>query len=136
MDCVNRDAFVVAARRIPIARFKGSWPAPPATALEAAVIAALVDETGLASERIDEIIIGQVLTGGAGQNPARQTALKAGLPVSVPAMTINKVCGAGQKSVHLAAQAIKCGDADIVIAGGQGSMTEAPFFLHGARDGH
>ncbi|TIW77232.1 MAG: acetyl-CoA C-acetyltransferase, partial [Mesorhizobium sp.] len=81
------------------------------------------------------VIMGQVLTGGAGQNPARQAALKAGLPVGVPAMTVNKVCGAGQKSIHLAAQAIRCGDADCVIAGGQDSMTSAPHVIHGVRAG-
>ena len=106
-----------------------------ASDLGATVITGLLDETGIEPRAVSEVILGQVLTGGAGQNPARQAALKGGLPVDVPAMTINKVCGAGQKSIHLAAQAIRCGDADIVIAGGQDSMTQAPHFLYGVRSG-
>jgi acetyl-CoA C-acetyltransferase len=95
----------------------------------------MLADARLAPDAVSEVIMGQVLTGGAGQNPARQSALKAGLPVSVPAMTVNKVCGAGQKSIHLAAQAIRCGDADCVIAGGQDSMTSAPHFIDGVRGG-
>ena len=129
-------AYIVAASRTPIARLNGGLAGLPATNLGASLIAAIITETGLASEEIDEIVLGQVLAGGAGQNPARQAALQAGVPVTVPAMTINKVCGAGQKSIHLAAQAIRCQDAEIVVAGGQDSMTEAPLVVHGIRGGH
>lgn len=89
----------------------------------------------MAPEQIDEVILGQVLTAGCGQNPARQTALRAGLPSTTPALTINLVCGSGLKAVHQAVQAIRCGDAQIVIAGGQESMSNAPYFLDGARAG-
>ena len=129
-------AYIVAARRTPIARLNGVLAGQSATNLGACLIAAIITETGLAPEEIDEIVLGQVLAGGAGQNPARQAALQAGVPVAVPAMTINKVCGAGQKSIHLAAQAIRCLDAEIVVAGGQDSMTEAPLVVHGIRGGH
>jgi acetyl-CoA C-acetyltransferase len=130
-----QDVFIVAARRTPIARLNGAFATLPAAELGATVIRALLDETGIEDGAVSEIIMGQVLTGGAGQNPARQAALKAGIPVAVPAMTVNKVCGAGQKSIHLAAQAIRCGDADVVIAGGQDSMTQAPHLLYGLRAG-
>ncbi|MET3580074.1 acetyl-CoA C-acetyltransferase [Mesorhizobium robiniae] len=130
-----QDVFIVAARRTPIGKLNGAFAGIPAADLGAAVIGSLLEETGIEGDAVGEIIMGQVLTGGAGQNPARQAALKAGIPVSVPAMTVNKVCGAGQKSIHLAAQAIRCGDADIVIAGGQDSMTEAPHLIYGARRG-
>jgi acetyl-CoA C-acetyltransferase len=99
------------------------------------VIASLLKSVGIEGEQVDEVIMGQVLTGGAGQNPARQAELAAEIPVRVPAMTVNKVCGAGQKSIHLAAQAIRCGDADVVVAGGQDSMTQAPHLLYGLRSG-
>jgi len=130
-----QDVFIVAARRTPITKLNGAFATLPAAELGATVIRALLDETGVEDGAVSEIIMGQVLTGGAGQNPARQAALKAGIPVAVPAMTVNKVCGAGQKSIHLAAQAIRCGDADVVIAGGQDSMTQAPHLLYGMRAG-
>jgi len=104
--------------------------------LGAQVVRQLISDIDLDPEDISEVILGQVLQGGAGQNPARQTALKAGVPVSTPALTINQVCGAGQRSIHLATQAILAGDADVVIAGGQDSMTEAPFVLRGVRAGY
>lgn len=129
------DVFIVAARRTPIARLNGSLRSLSAAELGARVIRALLDDADLEADAVDEVIIGQVLTGGAGQNPARQAALAAGIPVNVPAMTINKVCGAGQKSIHLAAQAIRCGDADVVIAGGQDSMSAAPHLIYGLRGG-
>ncbi|QSY97817.1 acetyl-CoA C-acetyltransferase (plasmid) [Rhizobium bangladeshense] len=129
------DVFIVAAKRTAIARLNGSLASETAADLGAVVIRALLEEADIAGEAVDEVIMGQVLTGGAGQNPARQAALAAGIPVSVPAMTVNKVCGAGQKSIHLAAQAIRCGDADIVIAGGQDSMSRAPHLLYGLRGG-
>ncbi|MBY3591340.1 acetyl-CoA C-acetyltransferase [Rhizobium bangladeshense] len=129
------DVFIVAAKRTAIARLNGSLASETAADLGAVVIRALLEEADIAGDAIDEVIMGQVLTGGAGQNPARQAALAAGIPVSVPAMTVNKVCGAGQKSIHLAAQAIRCGDVDIVIAGGQDSMSRAPHLLYGLRGG-
>jgi acetyl-CoA C-acetyltransferase len=127
------DIFIVSAKRSPIGRLNGALAGFPAARLGAQVIRAVLDDTGIDPALIDEVIVGQVLSGGAGQNPARQAAIWAGIPTSVPAMTINKVCGAGLKSIHLAAQAIKAGDAEIVIAGGQDSMTEAPHLLYGLR---
>lgn len=127
--------FIVGAKRTAIGKLRGALSGKPASDLGAAAIRGLLDETELGSDAISEVIMGQVLTGGAGQNPARQAAMAAGLDKSVPAMTVNKVCGAGQKSIHLAAQAIRCGDADVVIAGGQDSMTEAPFVIDSARKG-
>ncbi|RWD72013.1 acetyl-CoA C-acetyltransferase [Mesorhizobium sp.] len=131
MDAV----YIVAAKRTPIGKLNGAFASLSAAGLGAQLIQAMLAETQLAPDAVGEVIMGQVLTGGAGQNPARQAALKAGLPVGVPAMTVNKVCGAGQKSIHLAAQAIRCGDADCVIAGGQDSMTSAPHVIHGVRAG-
>lgn len=131
MDAVH----IVAAKRTPIGKLNGAFCDLSAAEMGAQLIHAMLAQTQLAPDAVSEVIMGQVLTGGAGQNPARQAALKAGLPVSVPAMTVNKVCGAGQKSIHLAAQAIRCGDADCVIAGGQDSMTSAPHVIHGARAG-
>ncbi|CAN7550875.1 acetyl-CoA C-acetyltransferase [Mesorhizobium sp. LjNodule214] len=125
--------YIVAAKRTPIGRLNGALASLSAADLGGQLIQAMLAETGLAPESVSEVILGQVLTGGAGQNPARQASLRAGLPVSVPAMTVNKVCGAGQKSIHLAAQAIRCEDADCVIAGGQDSMTSAPHFISGIR---
>jgi acetyl-CoA C-acetyltransferase len=127
--------YVVAARRTPIGKLNGVFASLSAAELGGQLIQAMLAETQLAPDAVSEVIMGQVLTGGAGQNPARQASLGAGLPVSIPAMTVNKVCGAGQKSIHLAAQAIRCGDADCVIAGGQDSMTSAPHFISGARGG-
>ena len=131
MDAV----YIVAAKRTPIGKLNGAFAGLAAAELGAQLVQTMLAQTRLAPDAVSEVIIGQVLTGGAGQNPARQAALKAGLPVSVPAMTVNKVCGAGQKSIHLAAQAIRCGDADCVIAGGQDSMTSAPHVIHGVRGG-
>lgn len=130
-----RQIHIVAARRTPIGKLNGAFSGVAAADLGAEVIKALVDETGIEPATVSEVIMGQVLTGGAGQNPARQAALKAGLPVTVSALSVNQVCGAGQRSIHLAAQAIRCGDADIVISGGQDSMTEAPHLLYGMRSG-
>src|SRR5206468_9531860 len=107
----------------------------PAPELGATVLRALLEQSGIPGEAVSEVILGQVLTGGSGQNPARQALIKSGLPNVIPAMTINKVCGSGLKAVMLAAQAIRCGDADIVIAGGQENMSAAPHVLHGSRDG-
>ncbi|WP_165671682.1 acetyl-CoA C-acyltransferase, partial [Metapseudomonas otitidis] len=107
----------------------------PAPELGAAVIRQLLAQTGLDGAQVDEVILGQVLTAGSGQNPARQAAILAGLPHAVPALTLNKVCGSGLKALHLAAQAIRCGDAEVVIAGGQENMSLAPYVMPGARTG-
>ena len=129
------EVVIVAAGRTPIGSFGGALANIPAHSLGAAVIISLLEKTGLDPAQIDEVILGQVLTAGEGQNPARQAAIEAGLPHSVPAMTINKVCGSGLKAVHLAAQAIKCGDAEIIIAGGQENMSRAPHVLPKSRSG-
>lgn len=122
------DVVIVAATRTPIGSFHGALAPLSAVELGTTVIRALLEKTGVAPEQIDDVILGQVLTTGCGQNPARQTAIRAGLPVTTPAMTLNLLCGSGLKAVHLAVQAIRCGDADIVIAGGQESMSNAPIF--------
>ncbi len=126
---------IVAARRTPIGAFNGSLASLRASDLGTVVIRDLLEQTGLKPEQIDEVLLGQVLTAGCGQNPARQSAIHAGLPHSTPAMTINKVCGSGLKAVHLGAQAILLGDADIIIAGGQESMSQSPHVLPHSRDG-
>jgi acetyl-CoA C-acetyltransferase len=129
------DVVIVAALRTGVGKFGGTIGKIPATELGAKVIAALIARTGVSPELVSEVLMGQVLTAASGQNPARQASIRAGIPNMVPAMTINKVCGSGLKATHLAAQAIKAGDADIVIAGGQESMSLAPHALNGARDG-
>jgi acetyl-CoA C-acetyltransferase len=129
------DVVIVAALRTAVGKFGGALAKVPATELGAQVIAALLAKTGIRPEQVSEVILGQVLTAGVGQNPARQASLKAGLPDMVPAFTVGKVCGSGLKAVHLAAQAIKCGDAQIVIAGGQENMSAAPHVLNGSREG-
>lgn len=129
------DVVIVAATRTAIGSFGGSLASLSAVDLGATVISALIEKTGVANDAVDEVLMGQVLTAACGQNPARQAAIKAGLSASVPAMTINKVCGSGLKAVHLAAQAIACGDADIVIAGGQESMSNAPHAQPNSRNG-
>ncbi|MGE0005428.1 MAG: acetyl-CoA C-acetyltransferase [Parvibaculaceae bacterium] len=133
---MQTDAYIVAAKRSPIGKLNGSLSGLPASAIGAQVIAGMIAESALDPAAVSDVVMGQVLTGGAGQNPARQAALGAGLPVTTPALTVNQVCGAGQRSIHLAAQAIQCGDAEIVVAGGQDSMTEAPHLLYGMRRGH
>ena len=130
-----KDVVIVAAKRTAIGKFGGSLAKVSAPELGATVIQALLAETGVAGEAVDEVILGQVLAAGAGQNPARQAVIKAGLPDSVSAMTINKVCGSGLKAVMLAAQAIACGDADIIIAGGQENMSASAHVLPNSRDG-
>ncbi|CAD5108645.1 acetyl-CoA C-acetyltransferase [Zestomonas carbonaria] len=129
------DVVIVAATRTAIGSFQGSLADVPAPELGAALIRALLEKTGIAASAVDEVILGQVLTAGAGQNPARQAAIAAGLPAEVPALTLNKVCGSGLKSVHLAIQAIRCGDAELVVAGGQENMSLAPYVLPKARTG-
>jgi len=129
------DVVIVAATRTAIGSFQGALASVPAVDLGAAVIKQLLEQTRLDPGQVDEVILGQVLTAGAGQNPARQAAIKAGLPYSVPALTLNKVCGSGLKALHLAAQAIRCGDAEVVIAGGQENMSLAPYVMPSARTG-
>ncbi|WP_269617499.1 acetyl-CoA C-acetyltransferase [Zhongshania sp. BJYM1] len=131
----ERKVVIVEAVRTAIGNFNGALSSVPAHLLGAKVISALLSRSGIDPKQIDEVILGQVLTAGAGQNPARQAVIAAGLPETCPAMTINKVCGSGLKAVHLAAQAILCGDADIVIAGGQENMSLSPHVLPKSRDG-
>jgi len=130
-----RDAVIVAAKRTAIGKYMGSLAGVPATALGATVIKALLEETGVAAAQVDELIFGHVLTAGEGQNTARQASIQAGLPETTPALTINKVCGSGLKAVSLAAQAIRLGDADIIIAGGQENMSASAHVLPGSRTG-
>jgi len=132
---MSDNVVIVAAARTAVGVFGGSLAGTPAHTLGAAVIKAVLERSGISPEQVDEVILGQVLTAGMGQNPARQASIIAGLPNSVPSMTVNKVCGSGLKSVHLAAQAIKCGDADIIIAGGQENMSMAPHVLPNSRNG-
>jgi acetyl-CoA C-acetyltransferase len=129
------DVVIVAALRTAVGKFGGTISRIPASELGAKVISALLQKTGVKPEMVSEVLLGQVLTAGVGQNPARQASIRAGVPAMVPAMTINKVCGSGLKATHLAAQAIRTGDSEIVIAGGQESMSLAPHVLNGARDG-
>ena len=129
------DVVIVAATRTAVGKFGGSLAKIPAAELGAKVIKSLLQKTGIKPDQVSEVIMGQVLTAGDGQNPARQASIKGGVPDMVPAMTIGKVCGSGLKAVHLAAQAIKCGDADIVIAGGQENMSASGHVLKGSRDG-
>ncbi|MEN9483339.1 acetyl-CoA C-acetyltransferase [Sphaerotilus montanus] len=129
------DIVIVAAARTAVGKFGGSLSKTAAPELGATVVRALLQRSGLSGEQIGELIFGQVLTAGSGQNPARQTVIKSGLPQGVPAMTINKVCGSGLKAVMLGAQAIRDGDSEIVIAGGQENMSMSPHVLAGSRDG-
>ncbi|MGH2417541.1 MAG: acetyl-CoA C-acyltransferase, partial [Candidatus Limnocylindria bacterium] len=131
-----RDVYILSAARTPIGRFGGSLSTTPAIDLGAVAIHAAVERAGVAPEKIDEVIMGQVLQAGAGQAPARQAALKAGLPEGVSATTINKVCGSGLKAVMMGAAAIRAGDADAIVAGGMESMNMAPYLLPGARTGY
>jgi acetyl-CoA C-acetyltransferase len=130
-----QEVVIVAATRTAIGSFQGALANVSAVDLGAAVIRQLISQTGLDPALVDEVIFGQVLTAGAGQNPARQTAIKAGLPHAVPAMTLNKVCGSGLKALHLGAQAIRCGDAEVIIAGGQENMSLSNYVMPGARTG-
>src|SRR5436190_4485848 len=129
------DIVIVAAARTAVGKFGGALAKTPASELGAAVIVELLKRAKLSGEQINEVILGQVLTAGVGQNPARQAVIKSGLPNGVPAFTINKVCGSGLKAVMLAAQAIRDGDSDIVIAGGQESMSLSAHVLPNSRDG-
>ncbi|AXF20785.1 acetyl-CoA C-acyltransferase [Burkholderia pyrrocinia] len=129
------DVVIVSAARTAVGKFGGSLAKIAAPELGATVIRAVLERAGVKPDQVSEVILGQVLTAGSGQNPARQSLIKAGLPAAVPGMTINKVCGSGLKAVMLAANAIVAGDADIVIAGGQENMSASPHVLPGSRDG-
>ena len=129
------EAFILSAVRTPIGRYLGGLSELPAPELGALVIGEALRRAGVSTDKVDEVIMGHVLQAGVGQNPARQAALKSGLPDSIAAYTVNKVCGSGLKAVMLAAQAIRAGDADVVVAGGMESMSRAPFLLFGARTG-
>ncbi|MGD6831307.1 acetyl-CoA C-acetyltransferase [Sutcliffiella halmapala] len=132
----NKEVVIVSAVRTAIGSFGGALKDVSAPQLGAVVIKEALAKAGLAPDSVDEVIMGNVLQAGLGQNPARQAAIGAGLPNEVSSMTINKVCGSGLKAVHLAAQAIIAGDADIVVAGGMENMSQAPYLLQGARDGY
>jgi acetyl-CoA C-acetyltransferase len=131
-----REVVIVSAARTPIGSFNGTLAQIPATKLGSIAIEAALERAGVNKNDVDEVIMGNVLSAGEGQAPARQAALGAGLPENVTCMTINKVCGSGLKSVMLAAQAIMVGDADVIIAGGMESMSNVPYYLPQARDGY
>jgi acetyl-CoA C-acetyltransferase len=135
METDMDDVVIVAALRTAVGKFGGSLSKIPAADMGASVIKALLEQTGVDPATISEVIMGQVLTAGVGQNPARQAVIKAGLPDTIPGFTINKVCGSGLKATHLATQAIRCGDADIIIAGGQENMSASPHVLNKSREG-
>lgn len=130
------NAVILAARRTAIGSFGGALAEVPATQLGATVLRALLETSGVAPDTLDEVILGQVLAAGCGQNPARQAAIAAGIPDAIPAYTINKVCGSGLKAVQLAAQAIRAGDADLILAGGQENMSASPHVLPNSRNGN
>src|SRR6267143_374341 len=129
------DILIVGAARTAIGKFGGSLAKTPASELGALVIRKVLERAGVAPEQVSEVIMGQVLAAGVGQNPARQAAIKAGLPHMIPSMTINKVCGSGLKAAMLGAQSIANGDSDVVVAGGQESMSLSPHAMMGSRDG-
>src|SRR5215472_11844089 len=131
-----KDVVIISAVRTPIGKFQGALKSMTAMQLGAIVVKAAVERAGLKPEQVDEVIMGNVVSAGLGQNPARQAALRGGLLPDVAAMTINKVCGSGLKAVGLASQGIQTGDSEIVVAGGMESMTNAPYLLPGAREGY
>jgi acetyl-CoA C-acetyltransferase len=133
---MSNEVVIVSAVRTAIGSFNGSLKGISAPELGAIVIKDALEKAGVNGNDVDEVIMGNVLQAGLGQNPARQASIKAGLPEQVPAMTINKVCGSGLKTVHLATQAILSGDADIIVAGGMENMSQAPYLLKGAREGY
>src|SRR4051812_38712312 len=135
MSDLARQPVIVAAARTPIGKFLGGLSALQAPELGAVAIRAALQRARVPMEEIEEVIFGNVIQGGVGQAPARQAALKAGVPPTVSALTINKVCGSGLKAVMLAAQAIKAGDRQVIVAGGQESMSNAPYYNYGMRNG-
>lgn len=130
-----KNVVIVAAGRTAIGTFGGGLSSLSAAQLGATTIKSLLEKYAISADQVDEVILGQVLAAGCGQNPARQASINAGVPTTTPAMTINKVCGSGLKAVHMAAQAIACGDADMIIAGGQESMSQSPHVLPKSRNG-
>ncbi|NGQ95553.1 acetyl-CoA C-acetyltransferase [Brevibacillus sp. SYP-B805] len=132
----HKEVVIVSAVRTAIGSFQGSLADVSATKLGAIALEGALEKAGVAKEAVSEVIMGNVLQAGLGQNPARQAAIQAGLAQEIPAMTINKVCGSGLKAVHLAAQAIVAGDSDVVLAGGMENMSQAPYLLEGARSGY
>src|SRR6185436_7384093 len=131
----NREPVIVAAARTPIGKFLGGLAALSAPELGAAAIRAALDRSKVPADQIEEVIMGNVIQGGVGQAPARQATIKSGLPESVTAVTVNQVCGSGLRAVMMAAQAIKAGDRQVIVAGGQESMSNAPFYVYGMRGG-
>src|SRR6059058_1339715 len=129
------DAFILSAARTPIGKYLGAFADVPAPDLGAAALREALSRARAGPARVDEVIMGNVLQAGVGQNPARQAALKAGLPDTIAAYTVNKVCGSGLKAVMLAAQAVRAGDTELVVAGGMESMSRAPYLLFGTRAG-
>ncbi|MEZ5537303.1 MAG: acetyl-CoA C-acetyltransferase [Thiolinea sp.] len=132
---MREDIVIVAATRTALGSFGGTLAGVSAQEMGATVIKSLMEKTGLSNDQVDEVIMGQVLTAGSGQNPARQSVISAGLSEKTPAMTINKVCGSGLKAVHLAFQAVACGDAEVVIAGGQENMSASAHVVPNSRNG-
>src|SRR5215210_3294279 len=132
----NREAVIISAVRTPVGKFQGALKGFKATELGAMVVGEAVRRAGVKPEEVDEVIMGCVIQAGLGQNPARQAALKGGIPFGVSAVTINKVCGSGLKAVMMAAQGVQLGDADIVVAGGMESMSNAPYLVPKAREGY
>ncbi|MBV9913690.1 MAG: acetyl-CoA C-acyltransferase, partial [Sinobacteraceae bacterium] len=130
-----QEVVITAALRTAVGKFSGTLAKVPAAELGAQLVSALISRTGVKPAEVNEVILGQVLTAGCGQNPARQAALKGQLPDTVPGLTVGQVCGSGLKAVQLATQAIRLGDADIMIAGGQENMSASPHVLAGSRDG-
>ncbi|QEW05514.1 acetyl-CoA C-acetyltransferase [Nitrincola iocasae] len=130
-----REVVIVAAGRTAVGTFNGALASQPAAILGATVIKGLLEKHAIDAANIDEVIMGQVLTAGCGQNPARQALIHAGIPQEVPAITINKVCGSGLKAIQMAVQAIRCGDADMIVAGGQENMSSSPHLLPNSRNG-
>src|SRR4249919_3832807 len=135
MSDKSRTPVIVAAARTPIGKFLGSLSSLSAPELGAIAIRAAIERSRVSMDDINEVIMGNVIQGGVGQAPARQAALKAGVPATVSALTINMVCGSGLKAVMLAAQSIKAGDAQVIVAGGQESMSNAPYYVYGMRNG-
>jgi acetyl-CoA C-acetyltransferase len=131
-----KDAVIISAVRTPVGKFLGSLKTFSATDLGAMVVRESVKRSGVSPENIDEVIMGCVIQAGLGQNPARQAALRGGLPATVSAVTVNKVCGSGLKAVMMAAQGIQLGDTDVVVAGGMESMSNAPYLIPKAREGY
>src|SRR5206468_1618137 len=135
MSDASRTPVIVSAARTPIGKFLGALSTLSAPELGAAAIRAALERSGVSAADVQEVIMGNVVQGGVGQAPARQAQLKAGIPATVSALTVNKVCGSGLKAVMLASQAIKAGDAQVIVAGGQESMSNAPYYVYGMRNG-